>query len=92
MLASGAAAVLVLRQKQVVASECEPTSSTTLQCTEQGLHAGERGKLYSNIATAAFALGVVSAGVGVYLLLPSEGTVSARVSPASVQFSASHSF
>jgi hypothetical protein len=77
LLASGVAAILVLREKDVVDRQCSPSSSGR-QCTDKGLAAGRRGRLYSGIGAATFAAGVLGAGVGAYLLLSEDASVGAE--------------
>lgn len=69
LLVSAVSAALMLEQDQVVDRECSPSDSGGRACSDAGLAAAERGKMYSAVATAGFAVGVGGIGAGTYLLV-----------------------
>ncbi len=63
------AGALALGEKQIVARECRAKADGRRACTDRGVEAGERGRRYLDIGTAAFVAGAVGAGIGASLLL-----------------------
>ncbi len=70
LVVSGIAGLVVLQQNAIVESECtQPDGGGLPECPHRGVVAADRGRLYANIATASFVVGVAGIAGGTYLLV-----------------------
>jgi hypothetical protein len=71
------AGALALSEKDTVEQHC-----VDKRCTDEGLEAGDKGRLLTTVANVAFVAGAAGLGVGAYLVLTSSGAKSETALPA----------